>query len=63
LRWVAVSPFPYTLSFPVETMLGMTSRADVLSGLAKQYAYGVGFLVLALWLWRRGLVRYAAYGG
>lgn len=63
LRGVAVSPFPYTLSFPVETMLGMISRADLLRGLATQYGYGLGFLVLALWLWRRGLVRYAAYGG
>lgn len=62
-RWVSLSPFPYTLAFPVETMLGMTSRADALEGLAKQWAYGLGFLVLALAIWRRGLVRYAAYGG
>ncbi len=62
-RWVAASPFPYTLAFPVETMLGMTSRADALTGLGKQWAYGIGFLALALVIWRRGLVRYAAYGG
>jgi ABC-2 type transport system permease protein len=62
-RWVAVSPFPYTLSFPVETMLGMTTREAALTGLLQQWAYGVGFLGLSLWLWRRGLVRYAAYGG
>ena len=62
-RWVAASPFPYTLAFPVETMLGMTSRADLVERLVTQYAYGFGFLALALWLWRRGLVRYAAYGG
>ena len=62
-RWVSLSPFPYTLAFPVETMLGLTTRADLLERLATQYAYGLGFLALALWLWRRGLVRYAAYGG
>lgn len=62
-RWAAVSPFPYTLAFPVETMLGLTTRAGALEGLAKQWAYGVFFLLLALGLWRRGLVRYAAYGG
>jgi ABC-2 type transport system permease protein len=61
--WVAFSPFPYTLALPVETMLGMMTRAEALSGLAKQWAYGAGFLALALWLWKRGLVRYAAYGG
>jgi ABC-2 type transport system permease protein len=62
-RWVAYSPFPYTLALPVETMLGMVSRAEVATGLLVQWAYGVAFLALALLLWRRGLVRYAAYGG
>jgi ABC-2 type transport system permease protein len=62
-RWVAASPFPYTLAFPVETMLGMVSRADAFTGLAIQWSYGAGFLAVALWIWRRGLVRYAAYGG
>jgi len=62
-RWAAVAPFRYTLSFPVEIMLGMTTRADLLAGLLAQWAYGVGSLGLALWIWRRGLVRYAAYGG
>jgi ABC-2 type transport system permease protein len=61
--WVHASPFPYTLAFPVETMLGMTTHADALRSLATQWGYGIGFLVLSLVLWRRGLVRYAAYGG
>ncbi len=63
LPWVRASPFPYALSFPVETMLGMTTRAEALAGLATQWAYAAVFLALALFLWRRGLVRYAAYGG
>ena len=62
-RWVAVSPFPYTLSFPVEAVLGRLSRADAFTSLGVQWTYGLGFLALALWLWRRGLVRYSAYGG
>ena len=62
-RWVARSPFPYALAFPVETMLGMTSRADALTSLLTQWAYGLAFLVIAVVVWRRGLVRYAAYGG
>jgi len=62
-RWVALSPFPYTLSFPVEATLGRVPRDALLSGLGAQWAYALGFLALALWLWRRGLVRYAAYGG
>ena len=62
-RWVAASPFPYTLSCPVEIVLGRMSRGEALVALSHQWAYGVGFLVLALVVWRRGLVRYAAYGG
>jgi ABC-2 type transport system permease protein len=62
-RWVAGSPFPYTLAFPVEVMLGLTSRTQALTGLLYQWAYGVAFLVLSVFLWRRGLERYAAYGG
>ncbi len=30
-RWVAASPFPYTLSLPVEAVLGRISRADALA--------------------------------
>ncbi len=61
--WVHIAPFRYTLAFPVETMLGLTSRAEALQGLGVQWAYGAFFLALALVIWRRGLVRYAAYGG
>jgi ABC-2 type transport system permease protein len=56
-------PFRYTLAFPVETMLGMESTEDALRALAAQWAYVAGLLALALFLWRRGLARYAAYGG
>ena len=62
-EWVARTPFPYTLSFPVEMMLGRMTRADAIVGIGVQSMYAAGFLLLALLLWRRGLVRYAAYGG
>lgn len=66
-RWlhavVRASPFPYVLSFPVETILGMTSRSVALEQLGVQWLYAAGFVALALVVWRRGLVRYAAYGG
>jgi ABC-2 type transport system permease protein len=60
LRW---TPFPYVLGFPVQTVLGLSSRAESLSSLAIQWAYAAGLLGLALVLWRRGLARFAAYGG
>lgn len=63
VRWLALTPFPYALALPVETMLGSVGRSDVLLRLGVQWAWGLGFLALALGLWRRGLVRYSAYGG
>jgi ABC-2 type transport system permease protein len=56
-------PFRYTLAFPVETMLGLASLEEALRSLLVQWVYVAGLLGLALTLWRRGLVRYAAYGG
>ncbi len=56
-------PFRYTLAFPVETMLGLESMAQALRSLVVQWAYVAGLLGLALVLWRRGLARYAVYGG
>jgi ABC-2 type transport system permease protein len=60
---VRATPFPYVLGFPVETMLGLSSRAQALTSLGIEWAYAVGLLGLALLLWRRGLTRFAAYGG
>jgi ABC-2 type transport system permease protein len=60
---VRASPFPYLLGFPVETVLGLSSRETALVSLGIEWAYAAAFLGLALFLWRRGLVRFAAYGG
>jgi ABC-2 type transport system permease protein len=56
-------PFRYTLAFPVETMLRLESRAESLRSLLVQWTYIAGFLATALLLWRRGLARYAVFGG
>lgn len=56
-------PFRYTLAFPVETMLGMESVGQALRSLAVQWAYVAAFTGLGLALWKRGLARYAAFGG
>jgi viologen exporter family transport system permease protein len=56
-------PFRYTLAFPVETMLGSDSIGQALRSLGVQWAYIAGIGSLALLVWRRGLVRYAVYGG
>jgi len=60
VRWL---PFRYLLSFPVETILGLVDREGALVALGIQSAYTAVFLALALWTWRKGLVRYSAFGG
>jgi len=57
------SPFAYVLAFPVETILGLSTRAACLRALAAQWAYVALFFFLALALWKRGIARYSAYGG
>jgi ABC-2 type transport system permease protein len=56
-------PFRYTLAFPVETMLGLESRAESLRALGIEWAYALGLLASALVVWKRGLARYSVFGG
>jgi len=60
---VDLLPFRYQLSLPVEVLVGGLDRRATLIGLAVQWLYAVGLLGAALLLWRRGLRRYAAFGG
>ena len=66
-RWVSTLaralPFRYMLGFPVELLLGMTSRAEAARELAIQWAFVAVLFVAAAGAWRRGVRRYAAYGG
>ncbi|MBS2021430.1 MAG: ABC-2 family transporter protein [Deltaproteobacteria bacterium] len=59
----AVLPFRFTVSLPIELVLGRLSHAHALELMAAQWAYVAGFGVVALWLWRRGLSRFGAFGG
>jgi ABC-2 type transport system permease protein len=66
-RWAGTilrdSPFPYMLSFPVEACLGSVTRQAAIRDLGIEWLYALGLLGAALLLWRRGLARFAAYGG
>jgi ABC-2 type transport system permease protein len=64
VRGVAeVLPFRYTLGFPVEILIGMSSDAAIARGLVIQLAYGCGSAAMALALWRSGVRRFGAFGG
>jgi ABC-2 type transport system permease protein len=62
-RITHLSPFPYMLAFPVEVCLGHLTRSAAMTSLGIEWMYAAGFFAAALLLWKRGLVRFAAYGG
>jgi ABC-2 type transport system permease protein len=61
--WIAASPFPYTLAFPVDLIVGRSGRVQALTTLGHQWTYAVSFVLLGLAIWHRGLARFAAHGG
>lgn len=56
-------PFRFLLSFPVEVMLGLIDREEMVWAFALQWIYVSAFAGVAQALWRAGLRRYSAYGG
>jgi ABC-2 type transport system permease protein len=56
-------PFRYQLGFPVELMTGALGREEALALLARQWLFVVLLLGASLVLFRRGVARFAAYGG
>ena len=60
--FVAFQPFRYTLSFPIELVIGDLSGGDLMIGMALQIAYPIIFVACAMALWRRGMRAYAAVG-
>ena len=55
-------PFRYTLSFPIEIILGRLTPGEIALGLAIQFAWVSIFFLAFRALWRRGLKRYGAVG-
>lgn len=56
-------PFRYCLAYPVETLIGMQPIPLCLRDLAVQWTWVGVLFALSLFIWRRGLSRYAMYGG
>jgi ABC-2 type transport system permease protein len=56
-------PFRYQIGFPVEVMTGAVSPGQALALLARQWMWVVIGLATTAVMWRRGLRRFAAYGG
>jgi ABC-2 type transport system permease protein len=66
-KWLRVVsdflPFRYQLSVAVEVATGRFDRAGALMALAQQWAYCVAVGLIAVWVWKRGLRRFEAFGG
>lgn len=56
-------PFQYMAYFPAAVFLGKIQGRELAFGLLAELAWVVAFIVLARWLYRRGLKRYSAFGG
>ncbi|MBI3180665.1 MAG: ABC-2 family transporter protein [Myxococcales bacterium] len=56
-------PWRYQIGLPVELLSSMQEPAGALPLLGVQWAYVLGLGLLAQLLWRKGLSRFAAYGG
>jgi ABC-2 type transport system permease protein len=56
-------PFRYQLGLPVEIMTGMHDRASALGLLGRQWLMFFVLTGIVAVIWRRGVRRFAAYGG
>jgi ABC-2 type transport system permease protein len=56
-------PFRFQIGFPVEVMTGAHPLAIALRMLAAQWGWNAVLAAVTAWAWRRGLRRFAAYGG
>ncbi len=56
-------PFRYQIGLPVELMTSAHDREAAFVLLGRQWAYVAAMSSAAILLWRRGLTRFAAYGG
>jgi ABC-2 type transport system permease protein len=56
-------PFQYMAYFPTVVFLGKVKGMALVFGLIKEALWAGFFMLLARWLYRRGLRRYSAFGG
>jgi ABC-2 type transport system permease protein len=56
------APFSWSLSFPVEVMMGRRTGLDILYGYAMQAGWIIVALIVLRLVWSRALLRYTAVG-
>jgi ABC-2 type transport system permease protein len=56
-------PFRYTVSFPIEMMLGRLSAMEIISGFSILFSWTIFFWYLQKILYKKGVIRYSSFGG
>lgn len=59
LKW---TPFPYMISLPVRTVMGLSSAQEILEGIMILLLWALFFMMSAIFLWKRGEKNYAGVG-
>jgi ABC-2 type transport system permease protein len=56
-------PFRYTVSFPIEIMMGKLNYLEIISGFIVLVFWTISFWFLQKYLFKTGTIRYGSYGG
>lgn len=62
VRSLHLTPFPYFVSFPIETLFGLISPARWAAGMVTMALWAAGGTLLYRALWRRGQLQYTGVG-
>jgi ABC-2 type transport system permease protein len=60
---VNLLPLQYLAYYPAAVFLGKITGPDLVRGLLVEASWVVFFVVLARWMYARGVARYCGYGG
>lgn len=61
-RLLAWTPFPYLISLPARTTMGLTTFEEIISGTVLNIAWALFFIILVQLLWKRGEKQYTGVG-
>lgn len=58
-----ILPYKYIVFFPAQVILGKISYIDIARGIGLQLSWIIILLLVILWVWKKGLKKYEAFGG
>lgn len=59
---LALTPFPYLISLPVKSVMGLTSASEIISGLGVLAIWGSIFAATVALIWNKGQKHYTGVG-